>query len=366
MPIEELPELLRPAIEKYRDEAEERGRPADELVAELRERGAFGVLTPPELGGFGASIAGALDFYARVARIDGPTAWLLWNFNLGFAAGWLPDEATQRLWAGGTVPLMANSGTPGLLTPVEGGYRLSGTWKIVSGAHVAEWYMLAGADPTAGPGFEAFRFSVVPRSEVSVQDTWDVVGMRASDSNSVTVEDVFVPAHMTQTLFAPHRTAGLSVINQLFPGCAAVLIGMAEAAIDEVIALAAVKKGFDGIPLAEKDHVAIAVGRALSQVAAARGLLLSTQGELDRAGAASTERDRAAVRGAIVHVTETARTVLTSMYEAGSSDPLYRTSRLGRIYRDGMAAAQAANLSTTQWTIPGRLALGQPVGWPFV
>ncbi|MEU8819918.1 acyl-CoA dehydrogenase family protein [Actinoplanes sp. NPDC048796] len=366
MPIDELPELLRPAIEKYRDEAEERGRPAGELVTELRERGAFGVLTPRERGGFGVPVAEALDFYARVARIDGPTAWLLWNFNLGFAAGWLPEEATERIWGGGTAPLIANSGSPGLLTPVDGGYQLNGTWKIVSGAHVAEWYLLAGADPTAGAGFDALRLCAVPRSEVSIQDTWDVVGMRASDSNSVTAENVFVPAHMTQALFAPHHATGLPVINLLFPGCAAVLIGMAEAAIDELIALAAVKKGFDGITLAEKDHVAIAVGRSLSQVAAARGLLLATQRDLDRAGAASTELDRAAVRGAIAHVTETARTVLTAMYEAGSSDPLYRTSRLGRIYRDGMAAAQAANLSTTQWTIPGRLALSQPVGWPFI
>ncbi|MEV4347695.1 acyl-CoA dehydrogenase family protein [Actinoplanes sp. NPDC049596] len=298
MPIDELPELLRPAIEKYRDEAEERGRVAGELVDELRERGAFGLLTPPERGGFGAPVAEALDFYARVARIDGPTAWLLWNFNLGFVAGWLPDEAIERIWAGGRAPLTANSGSPGRLTAVDGGYRLTGTWKIVSGAHAAEWYLLAGAEG----GFESLRLCAVPRAEVSIQDTWDVVGMRASDSNCVTAEDVFVPAFMTQSLYAPHRTAGLPVINLLFPGCAAVLIGMAEAAIDEMIALAAVKRGFDGILLAEKDHVSIAVGRSLSQVAAARGLLL----------------------------------------------------------------AQAANLSTTQWTIPGRLALGQPAGWPFV
>lgn len=366
MPIEDLPELLRPAIEKHRDRAEELGRAPDELVAELRERGAFSLFAPRELGGFEVPVAEALDFYARVARIDGPTAWLLWNFNLGFIAGWLPDEAVERIFTGGVPPLMANSGQPGLLTVTDGGYRLTGTWKIVSGAHAAEWYLLAGADPAAGPGFAGLRFCAVPRPDVTVQDTWDVVGMRASDSNSVTADDVFVPSFMTQSLFAPHRTIGMPVVSLLYPGCAAVLIGMAEAAIDELIEVAAVKRGFDGIPLAEKDHVSVAVGRSLSQVAAARGLLLSTQQIFDRAGASATERERAAVRGAICHITETARTVLAAMYEAGSSEPLYRTSRLGRIHRDGMATAQAANLSTTQWTVPGRLALGQPSGWPFV
>ncbi|MCA2219572.1 acyl-CoA dehydrogenase family protein [Jidongwangia harbinensis] len=373
MPIEELPELLRPAIEKYRDAVEDIGRIPTGLVGELRDHGAFRVLTPREHGGYEASQSQALEFYATVARIDGPTAWLLWNFNLGFVAGWLPEEGAARLWAGGVDPLMANSGSPGLLTAVDGGFRLTGRWKIVSGAHVAEWFLLAGVDPSAGPGFAGLRFSVLPRADVSVEDTWDVIGMRASDSNTVVAEDVFVPGSMSNLLFAPNRldrpAYRLPAPNQLFPGCAAVLIGMAEAAIDELIAVAAVKKGFDGVPLAEKDHVAIAVGRALAQVAAARALLLSTQRELDRtvaAGAETTEAQRAAVRGAMCHVTETARAVLTSMYELGSSEPLYRTSRLGRIFRDGMAAAQAANLSTTQWTIPGRLALGQPSGWPFV
>jgi alkylation response protein AidB-like acyl-CoA dehydrogenase len=371
--IHELPERLRPAIEKYRDAAEAQGRISPELVGELRDQGAFRLFTPAELGGHEAPTATVLDFYTKVARIDGPTAWLLWNLNLGFIAGWLPEEATERIWGEEPDPLVANSGQPGLLTPADGGYRLAGRWKIVSGAHVAEWFLLAGADPSAGPRLAGLRFCVVPRSDVSVLDTWDVVGMRASDSNTVVADDVFVPDTMSAGLFAPHRidrpAYRLPVINLLFPGCAAVLIGMAQAAVDELIAIAMVKTGFDGVPLAEKEHVTVGVGRALSQVAAARGLLLETQRELDRtvaAGAETTEEQRAAVRGAICHVTETARAVLVAMYELGSSEPLYRESRLGRVYRDGMAAAQAANLSTTQWTIPGRIAVGQPSGWPFV
>ncbi|GAB7045202.1 acyl-CoA dehydrogenase [Catenuloplanes indicus JCM 9534] len=366
--ISELPELLRPAIEKYRDAAEADGRIAPELVAELRERGAFRLFTPAGMSGYEATVADALDVYARIARIDGPTAWVLWNLNVGFGAGWLPEEGVARVWGAGRDPLIAHSGQPGMLTPADGGYRISGRWKIVSGAHLAEWFLLAGADPEVG-----LRFCVLPASDVTVLDTWDAVGMRASDSNAVQAEDVFVPAYMTQALFAAprvdHPAYRLPAPNLLMPGCAAVLIGMAQAAIDEVIAIAPVKRGMDGVPLAEKDHLTSAVGRALSQVAAARGLLLETQRDLDRtviAGRATSDEQRAAVRGAMCLVTETSRAVLVAMYELGSSEPLYRENRLGRVFRDGMAAAQAANLSTTQWTIPGRLAVGQPSGWPFV
>ncbi|MFI5842572.1 hypothetical protein ACIA8K_22970 [Catenuloplanes sp. NPDC051500] len=373
MSIDELPELLRPAIEKYRDAAEADGRLAPELVGELRERGAFRLLTPAGIGGCEATVADALDFYAAVARIDGPTAWVLWNLNVGFGAGWLHEDAVARIWTGDRDPLIAHSGQPGLLTPADGGFRLTGRWKIVSGAHLAEWFLLAGVDPSAGPGFEGLRFCVVPRDEATVLDTWDSVGMRASDSNAVAVEDLFVPAYMTQSLFAPPRVDvpayRLPVVNVLLPGCAAVLIGIARSAVDEMVTIAQAKRGLDGLPLSEKDHVTSAIGRALTQVAAARGLLLAAQRDLDdtvAAGRQTSDEQRAAVRGAIALVTETSRTVLVSMYELGSSDPLYRANRLGRIFRDGMAAAQAANLSTTQWTIPGRIAVGAPSGWPFI
>ena len=376
--VRELPELLRPTIEKYRAEAEDLGRTPQALVRELREAGAFRLSTPRELGGFEAAPATVLDFFTRVARIDGPTAWLLWNFNLGFSAAWLPDAAVSAVWAAGPDPLAANSGQPGLLTAVEGGYRLTGSWKIVSGSHTAEWFMLAGllpapAEGETGWGGPELRFCVVSRDAVKVLDTWDVAGMRASDSNSVVAEDVLVPSEMTMNLFDAPRldrpSYRLPMVHLVYPGCAAVLIGMAQAAIDEVITLAPGKTGVDGLQLAAKDTVQVAVGRALSQVAAARGWLLETARVLDQAseeGRPTTDEERAALRGAIAHITETSRAVLVAMYEAGSSDPLYRGSRLGLIFRDGMAAAQAANLSTAQWTIPGRIALGQPVAWPFV
>lgn len=361
------PELLRPAIEKHRDAAEQLGRAPDELVAELRAHGAFRLLTPRERGGYEAGTADALDFYARLARIDGPAAWLVWNFNLGFAAGWLPQEAADRIWAGGTDPLTANSGSPGGLTAVDGGYRLTGRWKIVSGAHLAEWFLVAGVDPASGP-----RFCAVPRADVTVEDTWDVVGMRASDSNTVVAGDVFVPEHMTVALDAPNRidrpAYRVPTAHLLFPGCAAVLIGMAQAAVDELTGIVATKTNWDGSALAGSDRVHRAVGRALAQVEAARGHLIATHAALDEAaagGRAPTGTQRAATHGAVALVTETARDVLVAMYELGSSAPLYRTNRLGRIFRDGMAAAQAANLSTQFYAIPGRVALDQPAGFPF-
>ena len=43
-----------------------------------------------------------------------------------------------------------------------------------------------------------------------------------------------------------------------------------------------------------------------------------------------------------------------------------RGSRLGRWFRDGMAAAPSADLSTAQWPLVDRVALGLPPAVPFV
>ncbi|WP_033342115.1 acyl-CoA dehydrogenase family protein [Catenuloplanes japonicus] len=375
---EQLPDLLRSAIEKYRDEAEDIGGLPDDLLDALRTAGAFRLYTPRELGGFEAPPAVALDVLERLGRLDGPTAWIVWNLNMGFIAGQIDEDGVARIWQDPD-PLIANSGSPGGMLPVDGGFRLTGTWKIVSGAPMADWFVLAGMTPasaeSSGEGWGAGLFlCVVPRADVRILDTWDVAGMRASASHSVVADNVFVPAGMAVDFFAPNRLDDRpayrhSSVALVYPGCAAVLIGMAQGAIDELVAPARSKSTMDGSPPAAREHVQTAVGRATAEVAAARGLLLETARDLDRAvtaGRPATDLQRAALRGAICHVTDVSRTVLTSMYELGSSTPLYRANRLGRIFRDGMAAAQAANLATTQYSLAGRIVLGQPANVPFI
>ena len=376
--LHDLPALLRPVIEQHRDDAERRGRMPDELARALQDAGALGLYTPRELGGSEATVSGVLELLADLARIDGPTAWTVWNLNMGFLAGLLDPAAVAEVWSGGADPLIANSGQPGVLTPVEGGARLSGRWRIVSGADVAEWFSLAAVYPAdtgaAGAGFGAgLQLALVPRAAVTVEQTWDVVAMRATGSQTVVVDDVLVPDSMLFGFAAQNRLAGptyrLPTVTLVYPGCAAVLIGMAQGALDEAARVVHAKTGFDGAPLATQERVQTALGRATTQVAAARGLLLATAAELDRsaaAGRATSDEQRGALRGAMVLVTEVSRAALTTAYELGSSEPLARDSRLGRWFRDGMAAAQSANLSTAQWSLVGRITLGLPPAVPFV
>ena len=73
--IDTLVEELRPTIEPHRDEADRLGRLRDQVVAELRDAGAFRLYLPRELGGAELSLRATLEALEGVGRIDGATAW---------------------------------------------------------------------------------------------------------------------------------------------------------------------------------------------------------------------------------------------------------------------------------------------------
>jgi alkylation response protein AidB-like acyl-CoA dehydrogenase len=196
--------------------------------------------------------------------------------------------------------------------------------------------------------------------------------MRATGSNTVIVRDVTVPADRALAPTAAPRIDRplfrIPAINQITAGGAAVLIGMAQAAIDEVVGLSQTKTGPDGMPLAHQPRIQAVVGQATVRLAAARALLETSVGALDAAAAAgrrpATEAERGAMRGAICHAAETARMVLTSMYEVSGSSVLYESSRLGRIFRDGHAGAQHVIMSAAHYEMVGRTILGLPASDP--
>jgi alkylation response protein AidB-like acyl-CoA dehydrogenase len=375
MTIDSLVEKLRPTIEQHRDEADRLGRLPEQLVSALREAGAFRLYTPREQGGAELPLRANLDLLEHLGRIDGSTAFTVWNLNMGLIMTALPPSGVAKL---GRDPLIGNSTAPGTAVPDGDGYRLSGEWKIVSGVHATEWLTLNSmvmrdGRPSMVDGQPELVFCCVPRAQYEIRDTWRVSGLRGTDSNTVVVDDVTVAADLTFPLTAASRLDRMpyrvGLFSLVIPGCAAVLAGMAQAAVDEVTALAHTKRDEHGAALSCDVRVQEAIGRAASQIRSARLGLLETGGELDRMADACvpiTDLERAALRGAATHVMETARTVLTAMYQIGSSTSLYTDSRLGTLFRDGHAAAQHKNMSTDAYPVIGRILLGLPPGVPIV
>jgi alkylation response protein AidB-like acyl-CoA dehydrogenase len=307
-------------------------------------------------------------------------AWNVWNGNLGFSAALLDDAAADAIWNGPDDPIIANSARPvGRAVPHDGGFTLSGRWDIVSAIDVADWVALFGivfdgdgprATPSGAPDIRVF---FLPRGDYEVVDTWHTTGMRATGSNTVVVDGRFVPDALTISPFAPSRIDRplyrIPAFTIASSGAAPIVAGIAQAAIDEVVALAPRKQTDNGQVLAQRPHAATRLGAAQTALAAALALLRDAAGAIDDAATARlpvTELLRAEMRAAMSHAAEVSRHVLATCRELASSTAVYTGPTIERLIRDGEVATQHVILSSTHLDIRGRLMLGLDAGTPVV
>jgi 3-hydroxy-9,10-secoandrosta-1,3,5(10)-triene-9,17-dione monooxygenase len=86
-----------------------------------------------------------------------------------------------------------------VLTPVDGGYRLTGHWHFSSGSDHCDWVFVGAriGDDTSGEEVDLNNWYhvLVPRPDYRVDDVWDVIGLRGTGSNDIIIEDAFVPEH---------------------------------------------------------------------------------------------------------------------------------------------------------------------------
>jgi alkylation response protein AidB-like acyl-CoA dehydrogenase len=204
-PAPGVPELLRRAetigaIARERAiEFEKQRHVSADLVDMMRENELFRIMQPKRFGGFEYGYDVFVEAVCAVASGDGSTGWV---YSLGAVHPWMiacyPDEAQHDFWRDTLDAIAAVSYAPaGKATPERGGYKLSGRWSFASGVDNAEWGILGGIVPLADgpkPGF-----FLVPKSDYSVHDDWNTMGLAGTGSKSIVIADALVPAHRVVT-----------------------------------------------------------------------------------------------------------------------------------------------------------------------
>ena len=103
-----------------------------------------------------------------------------------------PRDGARRVFADrdqGSATMLAPAGT---LTDHGHGYRLSGRWPFTSNCLHSEWIGLGAFACRRSWCPPALRVVFLPAAEVSIEDTWESSGLRATGSHQVTVSDVAV------------------------------------------------------------------------------------------------------------------------------------------------------------------------------
>ncbi|MDE2596890.1 MAG: flavin-dependent monooxygenase [Sphingomonadales bacterium] len=190
-------EAMIPALRERAAQGDRDCRLPVETIQDFQDAGFFKILQPRRYGGYEMD---PQTFYAvqmKVAEGCMSSAWVLgvvavhnWQLALFDA------QAQEDVWGDDPTTLIASSYMPkGQATPSEGGYRVSGRWGFSSGVDHCEWAFLGGQliDPETGkPDFVTF---LIPRKDFKVIPVWNTIGLGATGSHDVTVEDAYVPAY---------------------------------------------------------------------------------------------------------------------------------------------------------------------------
>ena len=101
------------------------------------------------------------------------------------------EDAQRAVWAGGLDIAIAASILPSArVTPVDGGYRISGQFPFASGINHSRWVIVGGMDESGG--HPEWTFFLIGPNDFKVVDTWFTGAMRATGSNTAICDDVFV------------------------------------------------------------------------------------------------------------------------------------------------------------------------------
>jgi 3-hydroxy-9,10-secoandrosta-1,3,5(10)-triene-9,17-dione monooxygenase len=262
---------------------------------------------------------------------------------------------------------------------VEGGYRLSGRWSFSSGCDHATWVLLGGLVSNDEGQIVDFKTFMVPRSDYTIEDVWNVVGLRGTGSNDIIVDDVFVPDEFTLSMgdtgrcYGPGQEVNSADLYKLpfhsifTSTITAPIVGMASGAYAEHVEMQ--RKRVRAAYIAEKavndPFAGVRIARASNDIDAAWALLMDNLREMQdlvSRGEKIPLTLRLKVRRDQVIGTERAVGAIDTLFEASGGRALAEGTYLQRAWRDAHAGrVHAANDPERALVMYGALEFGQKI-----
>lgn len=368
---------LVPMLENLSLEMDQKRRLDDAVIAEFIKAQFLEILVPKSNGGLELDI----DTMCAVTRIiaeASPSAAHVLVFYIGHSWVHCLFDAQAQQDVFGARPFTLSPGTiaPSYkLTPADGGLVVNGRASWGSGVNHADWVFgtgfVEGQDMANGP-----TLFFVPRDAVTVHDNWYVLGQRATGSNDITIENVFVPSHRTLPVAA--------IMNGDSPGAdlqdnplysrpmmpvslcevMSVLVGALTGATKEFVRINLNRLStYTGAKAAQRIAVQMRMGKALAQSELLNSLLddfIATVAKPD-----TTEVRGVALRTALkAHsalIVDMVRDGINEMVRGAGADAMRDGTLLQRYFRDITFLSLHAFFDTDAATETyGRLLLGLP------
>lgn len=347
---------LKAAIAAADAPSEEDRHLSDDLVEKFRQSGLFGLIMPKNLGGSELGFADLVRVTAEIGRGSGSAAWV---FGVLAGHSWLinlfPEEAQRETMSDPTTLIGTVFRMGGKVVPEGEGYRLTGaTGRFCSGIDYATWVIIGNTVTLPDGGFEP-RFFVVPKSDIEVIDDWYTMGMKATGSRSIKIDNAFIPAWRSCSLadMLAGTTPGArlhdgAIYRMPFAGLAPFSIvgaplGMAKGMVERFAAEIGGKLA-DAEPLevAEQSATLARIAECGAQIDAALALVLADAEMIDRAKAPEdiSPLQQQQISRDWAYAVQSAREAANRIFEASGGSAIYDGHPMQRMFRDLNGAAQ--------------------------
>ncbi|HZG42600.1 MAG TPA: acyl-CoA dehydrogenase [Longimicrobium sp.] len=287
-------ESVRPLV----TEMDEHQKMSPELIPQFFELGLMGIEVPEELGGTGASFFTAALVVEELSRVDASVgvfvdvqntlvnnAFLRWG-SADLKARYLPQLCAEKVGAYALSEAGSGSDAFALATRAvraDGGFRVTGRklW-ITNGGEAEIFIVFANANPEAGyKGITAF---IVEKEfgGFSVGKKEDKLGIRASSTTELMLEDVFVPDENVLGEVGKGYKTAIETLNEGRIGIGAQMIGIGQGALDATVKYVQEREQF-GKRIGDFQGVQFQIGQMATELEAAR-LMVYNAARLKDAG----------------------------------------------------------------------------------
>jgi alkylation response protein AidB-like acyl-CoA dehydrogenase len=320
----------------------------------LRAEGFLGLTVDREWGGLGASFLDHTIAYEALGQ-GCPSTALAFNMHASVVMPLLQSHQVsadtkrriadlvvqERKLIGGnfsepvTTSLVGARPLKARARRADGGYRVTGRKMFASMLEAAD-YVLVMAYPDEATTPSAGIILMLPRTADgrSVDANWDVLGMRATRSDSLVLDECWLPESAAVFHSEDMRPFRHAFLNWFWGSYTPVYLGVAQAAFDELrrVVHGRQPEGY-AQPLAYHPDVRRRVAEISADLEAARLITYRAAWLSDKEGptaetTAALYRAKYTVGEAVSRITRTALTL-------GGAHGIFKTSRLEQLFRDG-------------------------------
>ena len=327
-----------------------------ETLRELHESGIMRALQPRRWGGMELEYITYVDVVMELARGCASTAWNVSQVIMHhYLLAMFDPRIQEEIWSADPEAVIATgiAFPQGQARRTDGGCVVSGRWNFSSVVNMGDWNMLA-ALVREGERVVDHRFFLLHKSQYEIVDDWQVLGMRATRSMTVTAKDVFVPDYRTLCAYEirggdgfpgarvnAHPVFRVPVLTLGGHGVVACAVGNARAALEHTIASVKERStNYTGAKMRDLQTVQLRIGAA--------GALIDTAGIMMRADC--IEGQETANRGLVpdqetklrykrnaAFATRLCNEAVDSLHAMAGANGIYQSYPLERIFRDAHA-----------------------------